>query len=176
MESPVFPLSRRNFLGAAGLVVAAGGGLLSASAAAAWAQDDKTALRAVTHPGLLHNADDLARMKAAVAARESPIYDGYLTFAAHARSKSTYTIQNTGQITSWGRGPTNFQNQAVADSAAAVEEALSRDGVAADLAAEAGGLKLFVLAGFYQGDDERLARAPGRLTGVIGAAPAPLDV
>jgi len=61
-------------------------------------------------------------------------------------------------------------------SAAAVEEALSRDGVAADLAAEAGGLKLFVLAGFYQTDDARLARAPGRLTGVIGAAPAPLDV
>jgi chorismate mutase len=61
-------------------------------------------------------------------------------------------------------------------SAASIEEALSRDGVAADLAAEAGGLKLFVLAGFYQRDDERLARAPGRLNGVIGAAPGPLDV
>jgi chorismate mutase len=61
-------------------------------------------------------------------------------------------------------------------SAAAIEEALSRDGVAADLAAEAGGLKLFVLAGFYQREDERLARAPGRLNGVIGAAPGPLDV
>lgn len=61
-------------------------------------------------------------------------------------------------------------------SAAAVEEALSRDGVAADLVAEAGGLRLFMLAGFYQPGDERLARAPGRLSGVIGAAPAPLDV
>ncbi|TAJ69152.1 MAG: chorismate mutase [Phenylobacterium sp.] len=61
-------------------------------------------------------------------------------------------------------------------SAATIEEALSRDGVAADLAVEAGGLKLFVLAGFYQRDDERLTRAPGRLNGVIGAAPAPLDV
>jgi chorismate mutase len=60
--------------------------------------------------------------------------------------------------------------------AAAVEERLSRDGVAADLALEAGGLKLFCLAGFYQRDDARLARAPGRLSGVIGAAPAPLDV
>jgi hypothetical protein len=57
-----------------------------------------------------------------------------------------------------------------------VGEALGRDGVAADLVAEAGGLKLFALAGFYQADDARLARAPGRLTGVIGAAPAPLDV
>ncbi|WP_334163538.1 chorismate mutase [Phenylobacterium sp.] len=61
-------------------------------------------------------------------------------------------------------------------SAAAVEEALSRDGAAATLVAEAGGLKLFSLAGFYQANDPRLARAPGRLSGVIGAAPAPLDV
>ncbi|HEY2358979.1 MAG TPA: chorismate mutase [Phenylobacterium sp.] len=61
-------------------------------------------------------------------------------------------------------------------SAASVEEALSRDGVAATLLVETGGLKLFMLSGFYQADDPRLARAPGRLSGVIGAAPAPLDV
>ncbi|GHK01226.1 hypothetical protein SY2F82_30230 [Streptomyces sp. Y2F8-2] len=122
--TPVLPLSRRSFFGAAGLVVAAGGGLLSASTAAAWAQDDTTTLRTFTHPGLLHSAGDLARMKAAVAAKESPIYDGFLALAAHSRSKPTYTIQNTGQITSWGRGPANFQNQAVADSAAAYQLAL----------------------------------------------------
>lgn len=58
----------------------------------------------------------------------------------------------------------------------AVVEALSRDGVAATPLVEAGGLKLFVLSGFYQPDDPRLARAPGRLSGVIGAAPGPLDV
>jgi chorismate mutase len=58
----------------------------------------------------------------------------------------------------------------------AIEEALSHDGVAATLLAQAGGLKLFVLAGFYQANDPRLARAPGRLSGVIGAAPGPLDV
>jgi chorismate mutase len=58
----------------------------------------------------------------------------------------------------------------------AVEDALSRDGVAATLLVEAGGLKLFMLSGFYQPDDPRLARAPGKLSGVIGAAPAPLDV
>jgi chorismate mutase len=57
-----------------------------------------------------------------------------------------------------------------------IEEALSRDGVAATLLVAAGGLKLFVLSGFYQADDPRLARAPGTLSGVIGAAPAPLDV
>jgi chorismate mutase len=57
-----------------------------------------------------------------------------------------------------------------------IEEALSRDGVAGTFLLEAGGLKLFVLGGFYQAEDQRLARAPGRLSGVIGAAPAPLDV
>jgi chorismate mutase len=63
-----------------------------------------------------------------------------------------------------------------AQGAGVIVEALSRDGVAATLLLEAGGLKLFVLSGFYQADDPRLARAPGRLSGVIGAAPAPLDV
>jgi len=61
-------------------------------------------------------------------------------------------------------------------AAKAVEDALSRDGVAATLLVEHGGLKLFLLAGYYQADDPRLARAPGKLSGVIGAAPAPLDV
>ena len=61
-------------------------------------------------------------------------------------------------------------------SVQAIEDALGRDGVAGDLIADVGGLKLFALMGFYQPNDERLARAPGRLTGVIGAAPAPMDV
>jgi len=60
--------------------------------------------------------------------------------------------------------------------AAAIVEALGRDGVAAHLLAADGGLKLFALAGFFQRDDERLARAPGRLSGVIGAAATPFDV
>ncbi len=58
----------------------------------------------------------------------------------------------------------------------AIVEALSRDGVAACQIAAGGGLKLFSLAGFYQRDDARLARAPGRLTGVIGASALPFDV
>ncbi|MFI5681358.1 alginate lyase family protein [Streptomyces cellulosae] len=116
--------TRRGFLGGtAALLLAAGAsGLLAPTAARAAAQN--TGLRVLTHPGLLHSAADLARMKAAVAAKASPVYDGYLALAAHARSQSTYAVQNTGQITSWGRGPTNFQNQAVADSAAAYQNAL----------------------------------------------------
>jgi len=42
--------------------------------------------------------------------------------------------------------------------------------------AQAGGLKLFSLAGYVQRDDRRLARAPGDLKGVIGAASTPFDV
>ena len=61
-------------------------------------------------------------------------------------------------------------------SAEAIIEALSRDGVAASLVCDSGGVKLFSLAGYFQRHDERLARAPGRLSGVIGAAPIPFDL
>ena len=61
------------------------------------------------------------------------------------------------------------------EPAAKIVDALSRDGVAAELISESGGLKLFLLSGFYQRHDQRLARAPGRLTGVIGAAARPFD-
>lgn len=57
-----------------------------------------------------------------------------------------------------------------------IVEALGRDGVAAAPMMQAGGLKLFSLAGYYQHDDARLARAPGRLSGIIGAAPEPFDL
>jgi chorismate mutase len=67
----------------------------------------------------------------------------------------------------------------VTDAAAPAEqitEALSHDGVAAQQIGVGGGMKLFALAGFYQVGDARLARAPGRLTGVIGAAPVTFDL
>ncbi|MER6081224.1 alginate lyase family protein [Streptomyces sp. NPDC001833] len=116
--------SRRGFLGGTAALLLASGtsGLLVPGTAAAVETDTGTG--AFVHPGLLHTSADLARMKAAVAAGQSPVHDGYLALAAHARSQSTYPIQNTGQITSWGRGPANFQSQAVADSAAAYQNAL----------------------------------------------------
>ena len=61
-------------------------------------------------------------------------------------------------------------------SVAAIEEGLSRDGVAARLICDGGGLKLFGLPGYFERSDERLARAPGKLTGVIGAAPLQFDI
>ncbi|MFG2129997.1 alginate lyase family protein [Streptomyces sp. NPDC048751] len=121
-------ISRRGLLkSSTALLLAAGTNALFVPAARAADTTDAASNApgfAFTHPGLLHSAADLARMKSAVAAKQSPIYDGYLALAAHSRSQSTYTVQNTGQITSWGRGPTNFQNQAVADSAAAYQNAL----------------------------------------------------
>ena len=52
-----------------------------------------------------------------------------------------------------------------------IVEALGQSGLIADPLAAAGGLKLFVLTGYVQPEDGRLSDAPGRLTGVIGAAP-----
>jgi chorismate mutase len=55
-------------------------------------------------------------------------------------------------------------------------EHLGAIGLAAELLADAGGLRLFSLAGYVQREDARLRLAPGRLKGVIGAAPLPFDV
>jgi chorismate mutase len=55
-------------------------------------------------------------------------------------------------------------------------ETLGARGLAAALLAEGRGLRLFALPGYIQTDDARLAGAPGRLTGVIGAAPTPFDL
>lgn len=54
---------------------------------------------------------------------------------------------------------------------AAIVEALSHLGLASSPLAASGGLKLFVLEGYVQAEDIRLAEAPGTLRGVIGASP-----
>ncbi len=62
----------------------------------------------------------------------------------------------------------------VTDSALApgrIVPALGAAGLAASPLIEAGGLKLFALAGYVQARDGRLDDAPGDLRGVIGAAP-----
>jgi chorismate mutase len=74
-----------------------------------------------------------------------------------------------------GRDETYWVTDA-AQSPPAIIEILGQIGFAAEMLANAGGLKLFVLSGYVQREDERLATAPGRLKGVIGAASAPFDV
>lgn len=54
---------------------------------------------------------------------------------------------------------------------ARIVETLGAAGLAASPLIAAGGLKLFMLAGYVQAEDGRLASAPGGLSGVIGAAP-----
>ncbi|MDQ3124837.1 MAG: hypothetical protein M3Q74_04455 [Pseudomonadota bacterium] len=54
---------------------------------------------------------------------------------------------------------------------ARIVEILGSAGLAASPLITAGGLKLFMLAGYVQAEDGRLASAPGSLSGVIGAAP-----
>ncbi|WP_350277984.1 alginate lyase family protein [Kribbella sp. HUAS MG21] len=76
------------------------------------------------HPGLLHSADDLDRMRAAAAHQRAPQYDGFRALAAHPRSSYDYVVRNAGHITSWGRGPANFMAEAVSDSCAAYQNAL----------------------------------------------------
>ncbi len=56
-------------------------------------------------------------------------------------------------------------------SEAKIVDALGDAGLVADPLAAAGGLKLFMLTGYVQVDDGRLKSAPGRMSGVIGAAP-----
>ncbi|MGW3726809.1 alginate lyase family protein [Streptomyces sp. NPDC000851] len=115
--------SRRTLLGTAGLAAVAGGGLLSASATPAWAQAAEAAF-AFAHPGLLHSRADLARMKSAVAQGRDPIASGFAALAADFRSQHAYAVRNTGQITTWGRGPTDNTSQAVTDAAATYQNAL----------------------------------------------------
>jgi len=54
---------------------------------------------------------------------------------------------------------------------ATIVEALAAAGLIASPLFAAGGLKLFMLAGYVQAEDGRLSSAPGGLSGVIGAAP-----
>ena len=52
-----------------------------------------------------------------------------------------------------------------------ISDALANVGLLAQSLVSAGGLKLFMLAGYVQAEDGRLIDAPGSLKGVIGAAP-----
>ncbi|HEY3555985.1 alginate lyase family protein [Kribbella sp. NPDC051137] len=104
------------------LLIASGGAALASQLRPAAAST--AMLEIFRHPGVLHDADDLERMRACVAGRISPVYDGFRAMAANSRSSYDYVIRNVGQITSWGRGPSNYMSEAVNDSGAAYQNAL----------------------------------------------------
>jgi len=56
------------------------------------------------------------------------------------------------------------------------QAALDAAGFNARLIAAAEGSRLFALEGFVQRDDARLAKLPGQVKGVLGAAPTPFDL
>jgi regulation of enolase protein 1 (concanavalin A-like superfamily) len=119
-----YKASRRTLLrGVEGplISVAAANGLPAAGQAA---PANPSAEAAFAHPGLLHSAADLERMRTAVAAQEAPIYQGFTAMAAHTRSSFDYRVRNTGQVTSWGRGPTDNTAEAAEDAGAAYQNAL----------------------------------------------------
>lgn len=137
MNEPDTGLRRRTLLQAAGLSAAAGfalrgtanaepgaaaGSLVTLSTPAAAAE--QRAGNGFAHPGILHARADLDRMRDAVTAQRQPIYAGFQALAGHSRSSFAYTPRNTGQITSWGRGPTNRMNETADDAAAAYQNAL----------------------------------------------------
>jgi uridine kinase len=55
------------------------------------------------HPGLLQSREDLARMKAAVAAKQEPIFSGYEVFRKHPQSQTSYVPR--GPFDEIGRNP-----------------------------------------------------------------------
>ncbi len=72
--------------------------------------------------------------------------------------------------------PTGADETYWVSDAADAQSALDQAGITARVLAAAEGSRLFALEGFIVRDDPRLARAPGRVKGVIGAASTPFDL
>lgn len=74
------------------------------------------------HPGLLHSREDLARMRAAIAAQSQPTFSGWEIFTAHPSSQPTYVMQ--GPAAEIGRNPSVHSAAYDADANAAYHNAL----------------------------------------------------
>ena len=77
---------------------------------------------AFVHPGLLHDRDDLQRMKDAVAARREPVFSGYEVFRNHPQSRSNYAMRGPG--TEIGRNPSVNSAEYDSDANAAYQCAI----------------------------------------------------
>lgn len=79
---------------------------------------------AFVHPGLLHTRTDLNRMKAAVAGKAAPIYDGFQVLAKSPHARADY--RRRGPFPQWGRvtGAADHSGEAQSDAKAAYQNAL----------------------------------------------------
>jgi hypothetical protein len=75
-----------------------------------------------THPGMLHSADDLDRMKNAVSTRLQPAYAGFEVLLDHPQSQADYAIK--GPFASVGRNPTIHSAEMDSDANASYQLAL----------------------------------------------------
>ena len=75
-----------------------------------------------THPGLLHGREDLAHIKAAVAAKTLPTFAGYEAFQADACSRADYKMR--GPMAMVGRNPTTGAADYDSDANAAYQNAV----------------------------------------------------
>jgi Alginate lyase len=75
-----------------------------------------------THPGMLHSANDLDRMKNAVANRLQPVYAGFEVLRDHPQSQADYVTK--GPFVSVGRNPTIHSAEMDSDANASYQLAL----------------------------------------------------
>jgi hypothetical protein len=74
------------------------------------------------HPGLLHNRDDLERMRAAVAAKSQPTFAGFEVFRADPASQASYRMK--GPFEEIGRAPSVYAAEFDQDANAAYQCAM----------------------------------------------------
>jgi hypothetical protein len=75
-----------------------------------------------THPGMLHSAADLDRMKSEVATHVQPTYAGFEVLRDHPQSQADYAMK--GPFVSVGRNPTIHSGEMDSDANAAYQLAL----------------------------------------------------
>jgi len=74
------------------------------------------------HPGLLHTASDLERMRLAVSSAKGPIHEGFKILESSPYSKSNYALK--GPFPEWGRAPNIRKGEAENDALAVYQNAL----------------------------------------------------
>ncbi len=78
--------------------------------------------REFIHPGLLHSAADLDRIRSGVAARHRVLFDAFAKFSKDGPSQASYRLR--GPFPEWGRKPDIRVGEAESDATAAYQNAL----------------------------------------------------